>query len=881
MTVTSGSRLGPYQVVAAVGAGGMGEVYRARDTRLGRTVAIKVMRQRRGAADTGTLEREARTIAALNHPHVCALHDVGHHDQTPFLVMEYADGETLAARLRRGPMSRADMLRSAIQIAEALDHAHRHGVIHRDLKPSNIMLTKAGVKVLDFGLATLAGSEPLTSAVCDDGSSTIRVQLASERTLLGTVHYMAPERLQGADASPSSDLFAFGAVMYEMATGRRAFEGTADEVVNAILRAEPPIPSSVRADLPTSFDWFIQKALAKNPETRWAAAGDVVEVLRWMARHGGETSVPATGRHLISAAIVICVAAGLLVALTLDRRENPAAATRLMFSIPPPSGGAFAPTPSSVRTPHFALAPDGRRLVFAAAVGHETPQLWVRSLDALQPEPLAGTSGAEYPFWSPDGESIGFFAGGSLKRIDLAGGPPRILAAAANGRGGAWTRDGFIVFAPTTKGGLFRVPSTGGEVTPLTRVDEKNHEASHRWPQILPDDRHFLYFVQSTSAEAHAIYVGDLRTSAPAHKVVNSPLSGAFAAPDRLLFVVDGALMAARFDFKTLQTSGDAVPVVAKVAGSSNFFAAFSVADNGLLVYATSVPSSEFVWDDRQGRRVGTLGPPAEYVDFRLSPHDDELAVAEVDAESRRPEVRVMDLARGTNVRITYDRATDASPIWSPDGQQLVFRSNRNGLHDLFQSPANGAGTNTLLFQNQSAKYPTDWMPDGSGIIFHTYQKGTGSDIWLLNADGKRAVPLVQTSFDEMQGQVSANGQWLAYTSVESGSAEVYVRNMSDANARWQVSAGGGTDPRWRGDGGELFYLSADSWLTAVEFSHSRPAPPHRLFEVHVSPPGDPYLSNYDVTADGRRFLVKQPVHDMMSAPLLVVSNWDASLRQR
>ena len=881
MTVTAGSRLGPYEVVGAVGAGGMGEVYRARDTRLGRTVAIKVMRQRLSPFDDGPLEREARTIAALNHPHVCALHDVGRHDCTRFLVMEFADGETLAARLRRGAMPLGEVLRCAIQIAEALDHAHRHGVIHRDLKPSNIMLTKAGVKVLDFGLATLAGTEPLTSPVCDDGSSTVRVPLTSERTLLGTVHYMAPERLQGAEASPSSDLFAFGAIVYEMATGRRAFEGTPDEVVSAILETEPPPPSSIHADVPAPFDWFVQKALAKNPDARWSGAGDVVEVLRWMTRHSGATSPIVRRRHLLPAAVAVCAAAVLLLALTYEQRGDPAGAPTLMFSIPPPSGGAFAPSPSSVQTPQFALSPDGRRLVFAAAIGHDTAQLWVRSLDALEPEPIAGTAGAEYPFWAPNGESVGFFAGESLKRVDLSGGPPRILASAPNGRGGAWSRDGFIVFAPTTKGGLFRVPATGGEVTQLTRADANNHEASHRWPQILPDNRHFLFFVQSTSSEAHAIYVGDLKTSAPPRKVVSSPLSGAFAPPDRLLFVADEALMAARFDLTKLQVIGDAVPLVTKVAGSSNFFAAFSVSDTKLLIYATSIPSSEFVWADRNGRRLGTLGPPAEYVDFRLSPRDDQLAVAEVDPESRRPEVRVLDFARGAKVRITYDRATDASPTWSPDGRQLVFRSNRNGVHDLFESPTNGTGTNTLLFQTQNAKYPTDWMPDGSGIVFHTYQKGTGSDIWLLSADGRRAAPLVQTTFDEMQGQVSPDGQWLAYTSVESGQAEVYIRSMRSATARWPVSAGGGRDPRWRGDGGELFYVSADSWMTAVEFSHSHPAPPQRLFEVHVSPPGDPYMSNYDVTGDGRRFLIKQPVHDVTSAPLLVLSNWPASLPQR
>jgi serine/threonine protein kinase len=876
MPLTTGTRLGSYVIEAPLGAGGMGEVYRARDTRLDRTVAIKVVGDRlAGFEDKATLEREARAVAALNHPHICALHDVGRDDGTPFLVMEYVDGETLAQRLQRGALPVRDVIRYAIQIAEALDHAHRHGVIHRDLKPSNIMLTRSGVKVLDFGLATIRAAAPVPApSPLDEGASTAKLRLVSERDLLGTVHYMAPERLEGRDANTASDLFAHGTVMYEMATGRRAFEGTTPAgVIGAILRTDPPPPSSIRPELPPSVDWFVQKALVKNPDDRWRAAADMVEVLRWMARGGDQAPQGAGSWRVVPLALAMLAGAALMFALTLAIRRNSPGRPPLTLSILPPAGGGFTPTPSSVPTPQFALSPDGRRLVYVAALANQPSQLWVRPLDSLQPVPLSGTVGAEYPFWSADGESIGFFAGGDLKRLDFGGGPPRSLAAAPNGRGGTWSRDGTIVFAPTTQSGLYRVPAGGGEVVPVTRVDTGQREASHRWPQFLPDDRHFLYFVQSTSSEAHGIYVGHVAAATPPRRLVTSGLSASFAPPDRLLFVDDDALMSTQFEWRSQRVVGYPVPVVPHVAGSSNFAAAFSVSQAGLLAYATSVASAELVWQGRDGRRIGTIGPPSEYVDFRLSPRDDQLAVAEVDPQSDRPDLRILDLARGAKLRITYDSATDASPIWSPDGQRVVFRSNRGGLHDLFQKAANGAGQHTLLLRSQNAKYPTDWMPDGRGVIYHAAQRDTGSDIWLVTADGSRTTPLVQTAFDEMQGQVSGDGQWLAYTSLESGEAEVYVRSLSNAALRWQVSAGGGTDPRWRHDAQELFYVSTDSWLTAVRFAGG-PSAPHRLFQIRMRPPGSPYLSNYDVTGDGRRFLLRVPIQDVTSSPIHVLSNW-------
>ena len=855
----------------------MGEVYRARDTRLDRTVALKILAGTLSSVEHRiSLEREGRAVAALNHPHICGLHDVSREREMPFLVMEYVQGETLASRLARGSLAPREVVRYAIQIGEALDHAHRQGVVHRDLKPANIMLTRTGVKVLDFGLATLRSVAPVLPM---DRTPRFDEQPVSERALLGTVHYMAPERLEGRDADAASDLFSFGAVMYEMATGRRAFEsGSPAGVMAAILQTDPPPPSSLVAALPPSLDWVIQKALSKTPESRWQAAGDVVEILRWIARTFEQAPADPRRRAAVPLAVAAIAVLG-AAALTTTRwlREAPSTPP-MMFSIHPPAAGGFTPTSSSVQSPQFSLSPDGRHLAFVASTGQEPSQLWVRDLDALNPQPVAGTQGAEYPFWSPDSGSIAFFSSGSLKRVDLSGGPVRVLAAAVHGRGGAWNRHGHIVFAPNTQGGLYIVPASGGAPALLTRIDANAGEASHRWPQFLPDDRRFIYFVQSTSPQGHGIYLGDVG-GGPTQRLQKAAVSAAFAAPDRLLFVTDDALLASRFDLKSGRLTGEASQVVSPVAASSSFYGAFSASATGLLVYASGEATAELVWTAREGRRTGAALPPGQYTDFRLSPDDQQLAIAEVDPQTHRPDIRILDLVRGTKLRITYDAATDASPIWSSDGGRVVFRSNRSGVHDLFQRTANGSGQGELLFRSDHAKYPTDWTPDGATIVYHTYTSSTGADIWTLKADGTHPTPLIATTFDEMQGQISPDLRWLAYTSFETGHAEVYVRSLSNANRRWQISAGGGSDPRWRGDSRELFYISADSRLTAVPFEGA-PAAPRALFAVRVTPPGLPYLSNYDVTADGQRFLVKTPVHDLSSAPIHVITDWTALTRR-
>jgi Tol biopolymer transport system component len=419
---------------------------------------------------------------------------------------------------------------------------------------------------------------------------------------------------------------------------------------------------------------------------------------------------------------------------------------------------------------------------------------------------------------------------------------------------------------------LYRVAASGGSVTAVTRPDAALHQASHRWPQFLPDDRHFIYFVQSTSPEVHSIFLGDLDGSPP-KKLISSGLNALYVAPDQLLFVADGTLMATQFDWRHGRLTGDAAPIASAVAGSSNFSAAVSVSQTGLLAYASITATSELVWMDRSGRRGDTLGPPAEYADFRLSPDGRQLAVSEVDAQGSHPDIRVLDLTRGAKLRLTSDEATDAAPIWSPDEKRIVFRSNPRGLHDLYQTAANGSGSPSLLLRSDYAKYPTDWLPDGRGIVYHTFQRETGADIWMVAADGSQPKLLVRTPVDDMQGQVSPDGRWLAYASLESGGAEVYIQSLVDATVRWQVSTGG-ADPRWRRDGRELFYTSSDGWLMAVGFDGVAPAKPKRLFGVQVAPTVQPYMSNYNVTPDGQRFLFKVPVRGVSSTPIHVLTSW-------
>jgi Tol biopolymer transport system component len=884
MAVAPGTRLGPYQVEMCVGAGGMGEVYRARDTRLDRVVAVKVIGSAFGHHPEMRLrfEKERRLAAQLDHPRIGAVYDVGHAAGVDYLVLEFLEGESLADRIARGPVPFAELIDYAIEIASGLAHVHRRGVVHRDLKPSNVVLTPAGVKIIDFGLGKLhheAHRPPEHVAAM----KTKPMSLTEAGMAPGTTPYMAPECLQGHPADTRTDVFAFGTIVYEMATGRRAFDGdTRAAVIAAILTSEP---APLDPHLPASgrLEWVIRRCLRKNRDERWQSMADVEAILKWIASTGAEARTTNVRNAILAhnRGVWLAVAA-LLIGLTavsvfarLSRAERRVQEPLVALTIGPPEGGGFTPTEGSVQSPQLAVSPDGRNVAFVASSADGVPQLWIRRIDSTAGRPVPGTSHATYPFWSPSSQSIGFFADRKLKRIDIDGGPARSLADAPGGRGGTWNADDVILFSRSTTEGLFSVGADGG-VVQRTILSAERGETSHRWPQFLPDGRHFLFLARSDESRS-GICLGSLDAQT-ATFITRTGYGGAYSPPGQLLYVSDGALVAADLDSTHRRLASEPVPVVDHIATSSNFYAAFSASANGVLAYATSAPTAELVWFSRDGRRLTEAAPRGAYADFRLSPDGRHLAVSEVEPHTQLTDLRLIDMQRGSNSRLTMSPATDASPVWSPDGTRIVFRSNRERVPDLFVRAANGSGDDEPLLKSAAPKYPTDWTPDGQFIIYHSSDPRTRFDLWAAPVDHPdQPRPLVRTAYDEMQGQISPNGRWLAYASNMAGRFDVYVEPLFHKGRRWAVSVAGGFDPRWRRDGRELFYVAHDGTLMAVDpgtgpnFDPGRPRPLFRVSDVSSQPPN---LSAYDVDAGGQRFLVRLPVGSVQSLPLTLLVHW-------
>ena len=893
MSLPPGVKLGPYEIQSQVGAGGMGEVYRARDMRLDRTVAVKILPQHLSDASEARerFDREARAISSLNHPNICHLYDIGQQDGVSYQVMEYLQGETLADRFRKGPLPLEQVLKTGIEICEGLDKAHRGGVVHRDLKPSNIMLTKSGAKLMDFGLAKAAVRSVGAGASSSDALDTLSHPLTAQGTILGTFQYMAPELLEGKEADPRSDIFSLGAVLYEMITGKRAFEGkTTASTIAAILAGEPKPISAVQPLSPPALERLVSACLAKDPDERLQTAHDLKLQLQWVADSASHPDAPARSASKwgwIGGAIAfVALVAGLMVGY-LVRPTTTALVVRSYIS--PPENSAFEDLLAQVETSPSAVAPDGSRIVVGVIQGNKKG-LYIRPLGTLTWQALAGTEGATFPFWSADGRSIGFFADGQLKTIDASGGLVETICAAPQPRGGSWSKDGVIIFSPTPSSGIFRVSAAGGAAVPLTKVDFSQHEDSHRWPQFLPDGRHFIYLARTVDRSSSKIQLGSLDNAAPI-KIVQADGNAAYSN-GYLLYPRENVVVGQPFDVSRFRLSGDAV-TVADVSTNRNVdYSAYSVSGNGVLSYQHSAAGlTELTWMDRSGKITGKVGAPGKYFGPSLSPDGQKLAVEIDDPKVQgSSDIWIYDLIRDFRTRLTFAAAHEHNllAVWSPDGRQIAFSSDRSGQAlQIFVKAVSGNEPDRVISPGQGARYSTSWSPDGQYLAGVQQDAQRGTSFMLLPVRGPTAAMdflpaatgLSRFSFP----RISPNGKWIAYSSFESGRAELYISLFPSGTGKWQVSTNGGRDSIWRRDGKELFFTTPfeDSLMSAEIFDQNgdpvigkvRP-----LFRIRVasSPHG-----TFDVSPDGKRFLINTVLPPPAPEPITLVVNWEAELNKR
>jgi Tol biopolymer transport system component len=808
------------------------------------------------------------------------LHDVGTARiggvEETYLVMELVEGETLAARLHRGPLPLDQALSAAIDVAEALVAAHAAGLVHRDLKPANVMLTRSGAKLLDFGLA-----RPRASAHGERGSAASGPPL-KEDAIVGTLPYMAPEQLNGATPDARSDLFAFGAMLYEMIGGSRAFDaGSQAELVAAVLEHEPPPLSTRMPTVSPALDRLIATCLAKEPDDRWQTATDLLRELRW-TRDDRVVSAPPAGiapvapRRSVALAAASAIAILALAAIGF-RPQADRPVSRVSFSVHPPDGAQF---PRG--TAEMALSPDGSRLVFVALSADGTRQLWLRRFDSVDSRAIDGSDDAAHPFWSPDGRSIAFFAHGKLRRLAESGGLPQDLCDVRRGaRGGTWNRDGTIVFGAFGQP-LARVADTGGVPTAATTLDASLTHHTHAWPVFLPDGRRFLYLGQSQDPAQTAIHQGTLDSNESRRVLAGESRIG-FAA-GQLLSLSKGLLIARPYDAASAKVGEAAMTIAEHISYDTPLRSggAFSVATGRAIAYRSASPDSRLVWFDRSGHEVGSVATDADYHHPWLSPDEKRVAVEKTDATTGRHTIWILDLSRGTTARLLLDPSGAHGPVWSPDGRRISFLSNRLGGVDLYEMPADGSTTDKLILSSQEGGIEsTDWSLDGRFLLYQFHRRGQYDLLTLAMPPAGDPQPLVVSSAQELQGQFSPDTRWVAYTSDESGTPEVYVRKFPDAAGKWQVSTRGGTQPRWRRDGKELFYLALDGRLMAVTVATSNNAietgAPRELFNTGITGSFLDRRNQYVVTRDGQRFLVNISAEDENSAPITVVLNWGSA----
>ena len=885
MTLTAGTRLGSYEILAPLGAGGMGEVYRARDPRLGREVAIKVLPEAL-AADRDRLarfEQEARSASALNHPNIVTIYEIGVAGSVSYISMELVEGKTLREVVAEGPVPTRRLIAMAAQIADALAKAHEAGIIHRDLKPENLMVTRDGfVKILDFGLAKLA--LPESSEI--SAMPTLAKPETHAGVVLGTVGYMSPEQASGLRLDFRSDQFSLGSILYELATGRRAFSRpTTAEALVAIIREEPEGIAALAPQIPVPVRWVIERCLAKDPEERYASTRDLARDLKHLRDHGSEVSAEAApvvlARRLgwfgpaLAAGVLL---GGALVVFAALRARHPSPAQPVRFAIPVPPRATYSPAEGSRG---FAISPDGTRLVIEASMAGRR-RLFLRPLDSDKAAELDGTSGAESPFWSPDSRFIAFFADGKLKKIPAAGGPPEELCAASFDIVGSWNREGTILFSQISSNAeIFRVSDKGGEAVRVTSVDPSRGAVADIWPHFLPDGRRFLYldWVSHPMSPGHApreLRVASL-DSKESRVVTRLDSRAEYASPGYLLYVRDATLFAQPFDEARARLTGE--PLL--VAEGVHYFygpahAAFSVSQTGVLVYQAAARPSRLVWLDRAGREIGTLGEPAVLNGFRISADGQKVAAAIEDKRTGTSDVWVFELQRGVSTRLHSDPVDEKSPVWSPDGSKVLYRSDRMGVPDIYEIAVGVPGSERRLLEQPGVQQPEDISRDGRLLIYRNNTQTTAPDIWILPLNGDaKPLPWLQTPFAERSPRISPDGRWIAYESDEAGDPEVYVALTEGGGEKKRLSPAGGRLPRWRRDGREMYYVTPDGFLAAVPIAPGarlETDAPLRLFHL------EPAIEDYDVAPDGSRFLVSTPEERGRESPIRVIVNWPATL---
>ena len=886
MTLAVGTRLGPYEIVAPLGAGGMGEVYRARDARLGRDVAVKVL-PASFSNDPDRLrrfEQEARAAGILNHPNITAVYDIGTVDRSPYVVTELLEGETLRSRLAGGPLAPRRAIEYSIQIAHGLAAAHEKGIVHRDLKPENLFVTKDGrLKILDFGLAKLTQPErsgPQTSFPTETAGTEPGV-------VMGTLGYMSPEQVRGRPADARSDIFSFGAVLYEMLSGKRAFHrDTAADTMSAILREEPSELSSTNRQISPAVDRIIRHCLEKDPAARFHSAHDLafdLEALSGTEAPGAQVAAaaPPTGRPKLVAVLVGVAVAGLLLAAALAifarrRPQGERLAQPVRFAIPIPPGTTYSASPISRAV---SVSPDGTRLVIET-VSKGRSRLYLRPLDSEKATELEGSLDATVPFWSPDSRFIAFFAGGKLKKIPATGGHPEELCDAPFAIVGTWNREGTILFsrlAPPP--GIYRVSDQGGEAVRVVSPDQSRLEINLLYPHFLPDGRRFLYLMNPPqTAQDRELRLSAL-DSKESRTVARLDSRAEYAEPGYLIFAREGALYAQPFDERAVRLYGEPRLLADDVhyhIGPSN--AAFSVSQTGVLAYETAELPSRLVWFDRQGREVGQLGQPAVVQGLRISPDGRMVAVDIADRRTGTSDIWLFELSRGVSTRLHFDSVDEILPLWHTDGSTLIYRSDRQGAPDLYQMTIGVPGSEKVLFKAPGIQQAEDVSRDGRFLVYVNQLGTTTWSIRLLPLQGdRRPVEWLRSGFNQTSPRFSPDGRWIAYESDESGEAEVYAAQTEGGGEKRRLSPAGGRRPHWRRDGRELYYIAPGDTLMAL------PVSPGQTLEVGAPAPlfrGESEIEEYDVTPDGTRFLVSTPAQKLRESPIRVILNWPATLKK-